>query len=66
MIPPSGGQVRWLGRWGSRLQEGSLYVLLLLVPFSIATVEIAFVVLLAGWILSRLDPATRAQTLWGG
>ena len=52
--------------WGVArpLQEGSLYVLLFLLPFSKAAVELSFGLLLVGWILERLNPATRAETVW--
>ena len=52
-------------RRGVRIvQEGSLTVLLFLLPFSIAAVELMFGVLLITWLLQRCDPATRADTLW--
>lgn len=53
--------------WGDlarRFQEGSLYVLLFLLPFSKAAIEICSVLLVVGWIAERLDPATRTQTVW--
>ncbi len=53
-----------MGRAGGRLLEGGLYALLFLLPFSGAGVEITFVVMLLGWNLERLDPATRRSTLW--
>ena len=53
-----------MGRTGRLIQEGSLYVLLFLLPFSKASVEISFGFLLLGWLLERLDPATRARTVW--
>ena len=40
----------------SKVQEGSLYVLLFLLPFSKAAIEIAFGGLLLGWLCVRLDP----------
>ncbi len=46
------------------LQEGGWYLLLILLPFSKAAVEITFVLLLVGWLLARLDPVTRAKTVW--
>ena len=46
------------------VQEGSLYVLLFLLPFSKAAIEVMFGVLLLGWMLERLDPATRWDTVW--
>ncbi len=54
-----------IGHAGRRAQEASLYALLLLLPFSKAAVELTFGGLLIGWILERLDPATRADTGWG-
>ncbi|MBI3087355.1 MAG: hypothetical protein HYY91_00490, partial [Candidatus Omnitrophica bacterium] len=53
-----------LGSWRRLLQEGSLYLLLVLLPFSKAAVEILFGFLLLGWVLERLDPRTRRDTLW--
>ena len=41
----------------SKVQEGSLYVLLFLLPFSKAAIEVAFGVLLLGWLVARLTPA---------
>jgi len=46
------------------LQEGSLYGLLFLLPFSKAAVEIAFGVLLLGWGLERVNPETRRESAW--
>ncbi len=46
------------------LQEGSLYVLILLLPFSKAAVELMFGVMLLGWIIGRLDATGRAQIVW--
>ncbi len=48
----------------SNVQEGSLYVLLFLLPFSKAAVESFFGVLLATWLIARLDPATRRESVW--
>ena len=45
-------------------QEGSLYVLLFLLPFSPAAVEIMFGVMLIGWLIERLHPQTRTKTVW--
>ena len=45
-------------------QEGSLYVLLFLLPFSNAAIEIMFGVMLIGWLIERLHPETRTKTLW--
>jgi len=46
------------------IQEGSWYVMLFLLPFSKAAVEIGFGFLLIPWLLERLIPATRAETVW--
>ena len=46
------------------IQEGSLYALLFLLPFSKAACEITFGGLLVTWLFMRLDPKTRTQTLW--
>ena len=46
------------------VQEGSLHVLLFLLPFSKAALEITFGGLLVTWLFMRLDPKTRTQTLW--
>ena len=54
----------WLRRGATLIQEGSLYVLLFVLPFSTAALEITFGLLLVTWLLARLDPATRAETLW--
>lgn len=53
-----------LEKVADRVQAGSLYALLFLLPFSRAVREIAFGVLLVAWLIARLDPATRAGTLW--
>ncbi|MBI2495005.1 MAG: hypothetical protein HYW10_00315, partial [Candidatus Omnitrophica bacterium] len=53
-----------LGKVGNRVQEGSLYALLFLLPFSKAAVEILFGFIFFGWIFQRLDPRTRTDTLW--
>jgi O-antigen ligase len=55
-----------------RVQEGSLYLLLLLLPFSNAVVELAFVALLAGWLVDwpqrrrerRVWPVALRPILW--
>jgi O-antigen ligase len=44
---------------------GSLYVLLFLLPFSKAAIEVTSVLLVAGWLLARLSSRTRADTVWG-
>lgn len=46
------------------VQEGSWYVLLFLLPFSNAVIEVVFGVLLITWLLQRADPATRKETVW--
>lgn len=48
----------------SNVQESSLYVLLFLLPFSKAAVELTFGILLLGWLVARLVPASRADTIW--
>lgn len=53
--------------WGARartVQEGSLYALLFLLPFSKAAIELCFPVLLAAWLVERADPRTRAESVW--
>ena len=45
-------------------QVGGLYVLLVLLPFSKAAVEICFGLLFIGWLVERLAPQTRTQTIW--
>jgi O-antigen ligase len=47
-----------------RFQEGSLCVLLFLLPFSKAAIEIGFGLLLLGWVLERVDSRTRGDTVW--
>ena len=54
-------RVRQVVAW---VQAGSLYVLLFLLPFSKAAVEIGFGGLLLSWLFARLDPKTRADSLW--
>ena len=46
------------------IQVGGLYVLLLLLPFSKAVVEISFGILFLSWLFQRCDPATRTDTVW--
>ena len=53
-----------MSRIGATLQAGSLSVLLFLLPFSKAVVEVTSVLLLLGWLLQRCDPATRWDTVW--
>jgi len=56
-----------MSRWhrvARSVQEGGLFVLLFLLPFSKAACEITFGFLLLGWLMERLHPATRAQTVW--
>ena len=45
-------------------QEGGLYVLLFLLPFSKASIEIMFGVMLIGWLIERLHPQTRTKSVW--
>ena len=51
-------------RFVGTVQVGGLYVLLALLPFSKAAVEISFGVLFLTWLFQRCDPATRADTVW--
>lgn len=56
-----------MSRWTAlvnRLQAGTLYGLVLLLPFSKAAVEITFGILLVSWLAARLHPRTRTETLW--
>lgn len=46
------------------VQEGSLYVLLFLLPFSIAAIEIMSPFLLAGWLFERFHPESRRNSVW--
>lgn len=46
------------------LQEIGLAILLFLLPFSKAAIEVSFAFLLSGWILARLKSQTRYQSLW--
>jgi len=46
------------------VEECSLYVLLFLLPFSKAAIEVIFGVLLVCWLAARIDPATRRRTIW--
>jgi putative inorganic carbon (HCO3(-)) transporter len=48
----------------SSAQEWTLYAFLVLLPFSKAAVEIAFVFLLAAWLMERFVPAFRRPTVW--
>lgn len=56
--------MRRIGRAARLLETGSFFALLLLLPFSKAAVELSFGGLLIGWLIERLDPATRADTIW--
>jgi putative inorganic carbon (HCO3(-)) transporter len=53
-----------LSRSTALLQEGSLYVLLFLLPFSKAAIEITFGLLLLGWCMERFDPTARRDSVW--
>lgn len=46
------------------IQEGLLYTLLLLLPFSNAAIEITFGGLLLAWLWERADRRTRANSVW--
>ncbi len=50
-----------LAEW---LQVGGFGLLLLLLPFSNAVVEISFGLILIGWLMARLHPATGQDTVW--
>ncbi len=56
--------MKWLRKLAGLVQEGSLYVLLFLLPFSKASVAVSFAFLFFAWLFQRLDPKTRTQTLW--
>ena len=49
-----------------KLQSVSLVILFFLLPFSKASIEICFGLLMLGWLLERADPASRWDTLWSG
>ncbi len=53
-----------LCRAGRSIQEGSLYVLLFLLPFSISAVEIAFGTMLFGWLLCQWGACAETGLLW--
>jgi len=53
--------LRWAGR---SIQEGSLYVLLFLLPFSISAVEVTFGTMLFGWLLCQWDARADTGLLW--
>jgi O-antigen ligase len=59
-----GRRLPWWVRAADWLQAGSLCLLLLFLPFSKAAIEITSVLLLIGWTLRRLHPATRGETAW--
>lgn len=56
--------MNWFRKLAAIVQEGSLYVLLFLLPFSKAAIEIMFGVLFISWLIARLDPTTRRETVW--
>lgn len=60
----AGGGVKTLGQLGRTVQLDSLYVLLFLLPFSKAAIELAFGGFFIGWLMERADATTRRQTLW--
>ncbi len=47
-----------------RLLEVFLYLLFFYLPFSIAVIETASIVLIAGWLCLRLNPKTRFKSVW--
>ncbi len=51
-------------RAAEALQLFSLGLMLLLLPFSKAVIEVTSVLLLIGWVWLRLDPVTRWDTVW--
>lgn len=53
-----------MSRLSGWLQEGGLYLLLFLLPFSKAAIEISFGLLLLGWLLMLADPRGRARSVW--
>lgn len=61
---PASRRLSSIGVLAGTVQEATFYLLLLLLPFSKASVEISFGVLLIGWIVERVDPATRFRTAW--
>lgn len=71
MIPPSQRPPAATGREKARyrtlaeiVQEGSVYVLLALLPFSKAAIEILFGFLFIAWLVARIDPRTRQDSFW--
>ncbi len=53
-----------LCRAGRSIQEGSLYVLLFLLPFSISAVEVTFGTMLFGWLLCQWGACAETGLLW--
>lgn len=65
----SGGRGVLVNRIGRRVLEAALYVMLFLLPFSMAAVEIGFGIMLLGWILERWgsrwqETAWSERSLW--
>lgn len=54
----------WRCRAGQWLQQGSLAALLIFLPFSKAAVEIAFGVMLVGWVMEYASPTRVRSSLW--
>lgn len=52
--------------WAARLEEGSAYVLLFLLPFSKAAIEVACVVWWIGWLLRLRFEGRPALAVWLG
>ncbi len=50
--------------WIAATEEGSLYVLLFLLPFSKAAIEVTSVIWIVAWVIERLHPRGRANTVW--
>ena len=48
----------------SWLQDFSLYLMFLLLPFSKAVIEISSTLLVIGWVVDRVNPLTRRETVW--
>ncbi len=53
-----------LGKAAGLIEEGSLYVLLFLLPFAKAAVAIGFVLLLIMWIAERVNSTVMTESIW--